>query len=458
MARNKSGSILVVDDNVALLNALKLFLKYEFERVHTIKNPNQLPSTLRSQKFDVILLDMNFRAGVNTGNEGLFWLKEILSVAPDAKVILVTAYGDVNLAVKGMQEGAVDFVLKPWDNDKLLLKLKSIVNEGKKEGKGKKEGEEAAVGKERSIADGQIIGESEAIKEVLRTVSKVAATDANVILLGENGTGKELVAQAIHANSKRAGQELVSVDVGSLAETLFESEMFGSVAGAFTDSKAERTGRFREAHGSTLFLDEIGNLPMALQAKLLTVIQKKEVTPLGSNKPEPIDVRLISATNKPLVEMVKTGEFREDLLYRLNTIQIYIPPLRERKEDILLLVDHFMCLYKNKYKRQDISVSQKAMDKLMAHTWPGNIRELRHVIEKAVIMCEKDVVQPVDFQFNNVMASVQGGSSLNLGEVEKVTIIKALQKHKGNLSNSAKELGITRTTLYNKIEKYGITY
>lgn len=454
MTRNKHGNILVVDDNVAILNALKLFLKYEFETITTLKNPNQLPSTLRKQNFDIILLDMNFKAGINTGNEGLFWLKEILQVQPQTKVILITAYGDVDLAVRGMQDGATDFILKPWDNTSLLLKLKSLLAEATPSAKEI----DSAPNEIAPAASHDIVGQSAAIKEVLQMVKKVATTDANVILLGENGTGKELVARAIHNNSLRASKELVSVDVGALAETLFESEMFGSKAGAFTDSKTERIGRFAQANGSTIFLDEIGNLPINLQAKLLTVIQNREFSPLGSNEVQKTDVRLISATNKKLDDMVKSGEFREDLLYRLNTIQIYLPPLRERKGDVAILAQHFLAVYGKKYKKPKAILTEKAMHKLEQHSWPGNIRELRHVIEKAIIMADKNELVPSDFQFNKITNNLQISSSLNLCEVERNTIIRALQKHKGNLSNAAKELGITRTTLYNKIHKYDINY
>lgn len=440
----------MVDDNQALLNALKLLLKYEFEEVHTLRNPNLLPATLAQTRFDLIMLDMNFRAGVNSGNEGLFWLKEILHHQPKARVMLMTAYGDLDLAVRGMQQGAIDFVLKPWENDRLLARLHFLLQQNT----GPEASRNAKADENVLAAIQPMLGNSSILKELHRTIAKVAKTDANVLITGENGTGKELVAQALHAQSLRAHQALVVVDVGAVAETLFESDLFGSLPGAFTDAREHRLGRLREANQGSLFLDEIGNLPLSLQAKLLTVLQRREVTPLGANKPEPIDIRLISATNKPLDEMVRAGLFRQDLLYRINTIQLVLPPLRERPEDIEPIARHYLQHYAQRYSRPEPSLSARALDKLRQHHWPGNVRELRHVIEKAVILCDNRQIEASDFQFSRLNTQATPSNSLNLNDVEKSTILKALQKHQGNLSNAAKELGITRTTLYNKIEKY----
>lgn len=457
MSRQK-GKILIVDDNEGILKSLRFSLKYEFEEVEAIKNPNLIPSLLRSKTFDIILLDMNFSAGVNTGNEGLYWLKEIFRYDKDAVVVLITAYGDVELAVKAIKEGATDFVLKPWDDDKLLATLKSAYR--LKQSKLKMKTREEEKADERVTTDHRntaILGESESIKEVLSVVRKVAKTDANVLILGENGTGKELFAREIHCHSQRSKNIFHSVDIASLSEHLVESELFGHVKGAFTDAREDRQGRFRMASGGTLFLDEIGNLSLPAQAKLLTALQNRKITPIGSNVSEDIDIRLISATNKSLRQMVSNQDFREDLLFRLNTIEINIPPLRDRGQDILLLANFFLERYAAKYEKNKPELNQKAREKLLRYRWPGNIRELQHTMEKAVILSDSDALEPNDFVFHDQESDEEiTTNSLKLEDVERLTIEKALSKNKGNLSNTAKELGITRKTLYSKIEKYGI--
>ncbi len=456
MAKHK-GKILIVDDNEGILKSLKFSLKYEFEEVETIKNPNVLPSLLRSKSYDVILLDMNFSAGVNTGNEGLYWLKEIFRYDKDAIVILITAYGDVELAVKAIKMGATDFIQKPWDDDKLLATLKSALK--------LKHTKRKFVEKELSQTKSgpkyqeniKILGESESIKEVLYMATKVAKTDACVLILGENGTGKELIARDIHCNSTRTNNTFLSVDIAALSENLVESELFGHMKGAFTDAHEDRKGRFEMASGGTLFLDEIGNLSLAAQTKLLTALQNRKIHPIGSNHSVDIDIRLISATNKSLRQMVNNQEFREDLLFRINTIEINIPPLRDRGDDILLLSNYFLDKFARKYEKNKPQLDKKAQNKLLLYRWPGNIRELQHTMEKAVILSDSEILNPSDFVFHNQEPEDETlASSLKLQDVERITIEKALSKNKGNLSNTAKELGITRKTLYSKIEKYGI--
>ena len=453
------GKILVVDDNDGILKSLSFILSQEFEEIVTIKNPSKFASQLQSGTFDVILLDMNFTAGINTGNEGMYWSREILKSDPNAVIILITAYGDVELAVNAMKEGATDFVQKPFDPIKLISTVKSAYQLRQSKLKVTK-----LIHTQQHLSEDlnkkytTFIGESPGIKNVLETVQKVAPTDANVLILGENGTGKELIARELHRQSERAANVFISVDLGSLSETLFESELFGHKKGAFTDAKEDRVGRFETASGGTLFLDEIGNLPMSLQAKLLKVLQDRFIIPVGSNKPIPIDVRLITATNKPLLNLIKDNLFREDLLYRINTVQIEIPPLRERDDDILLLAEHFINIYGKKYDKPKIKINGKAIEKLKHHDWPGNIRELQHMMENAVIMTDNDIIKPEILQFttNIKQEKLTLNASLNLNQVEKQAIKEALFKNKGNINQTAKELGITRKTLYNKIEKYGL--
>ena len=450
------GKILIADDNEGILNSLSFILRQEFEEVTTIKNPSKFTSLLRSGSFDIILLDMNFSAGVNTGNEGLFWLKEIIKEDPDAVIILITAYGDIELAVKAMKEGATDFIQKPFDTVKLVSTIKAAFQLRKSKVQVSK-----LLNKQKHLSEDldkkftSLIGESSVMKDILSTVRKVAPTDANVLILGENGTGKELIAREIHRQSKRSDDVFISVDLGSLSESLFESELFGHVKGAFTGAAEDRKGRFETATGGTLFLDEIGNLPISLQSKLLTVLQNRYIIPVGSNKPVPVDVRLITATNKHLPDLIRDNLFREDLMFRINTVQIEIPPLRNRGEDILLLAEHFLKIYGKKYEKS-LKISGTAIEKLKQYEWPGNIRELQHMLENSVIMVDEGVIKPENLRFTTSISSGKQlfDNSLNLNDVEKLTIKEALFKHKGNINQTAKELGITRKTLYSKIEKY----
>jgi two-component system response regulator HydG len=451
------GKILIVDDNEGILKSLSFILKQEFEEVTAIKNPAKFTSLLQSGSFDIILLDMNFSAGINTGNEGIFWLKEITKSDPNAVVILITAYGDIELAVKAMKEGATDFIQKPFDPVKLVSTVKSAYQLRLSKLQVSK-----LINKQKQLSADldktftSFIGESPAMRNILATVRKVAPTDANVLILGENGTGKELIAREIHRQSGRADDVFISVDLGSLSESLFESELFGHTKGAFTGAYDDRKGRFETATGGTLFLDEIGNLPISMQSKLLTVLQNRYIIPVGSNKPITVDVRLITATNKHLTEMIKDNLFREDLMFRINTIQIEIPPLRYRTEDIILLTEHFLKLYGKKYEKSYLKISVTAIEKLKQYEWPGNVRELQHMIENAVIMADESVIKPEDLHFTTRISSGKplSDNSLNLSNVEKLTIKEALFKHKGNINRTAKELGITRKTLYSKIEKY----
>ncbi len=453
------GNVLIVDDNKNVLVALEMLLTSEFDRVHCISNPNLLLSELQNQRYNLVLLDMNFKAGVNTGNEGIYWLQRIKENQPDISVVLITAYGDVELAVKALKAGATDFVLKPWDNPKLIATVRSALqlNLSKMEIDGLKQKEKDLI-MSMNRESKQIIGQSVAITEVLRTVDKVAKTNTNILVTGENGTGKELVARRIHNMSARNNELMVTVDMGAISETLFESELFGHVKGAFTDARDNRMGKFEMANGGTLFLDEIANLPLKLQSKLLVVLQNREVTRLGSNQPTPIDIRLICATNKNLGELVYSGQFREDLLYRINTIQIEVAPLRQRKDDIMPLAEYFLKKYSEKYGKLSLSITQQAKDKLMEYSWPGNIRELEHTIEKAVIMGESGKLKVADF-FSYSSVGVQADTNvMKLEEMEEKMISLAIEKNTGNIKAAASQLGITRQTLYNKMRKYGLNY
>ncbi|MFA5649311.1 MAG: sigma-54 dependent transcriptional regulator [Bacteroidales bacterium] len=453
------GNVLIVDDNKNVLVALEMLLTSEFDRVHCISNPNLLLSELQNQRYNLVLLDMNFKAGVNTGNEGIYWLQRIKENQPHISVVLITAYGDVELAVKALKAGATDFVLKPWDNPKLIATVRSALqlNLSKMEIDGLKQKEKDLI-MSMNRESKQIIGQSVAITEVLRTVDKVAKTNTNILVTGENGTGKELVARRIHNMSARNNELMVTVDMGAISETLFESELFGHVKGAFTDARDNRMGKFEMANGGTLFLDEIANLPLKLQSKLLVVLQNREVTRLGSNQPTPIDIRLICATNKNLGELVYSGQFREDLLYRINTIQIEVAPLRQRKDDIMPLAEYFLKKYSEKYGKLSLSITQQAKDKLMEYSWPGNIRELEHTIEKAVIMGESGKLKVADF-FSYSSVGVQADTNvMKLEEMEEKMISLAIEKNTGNIKAAASQLGITRQTLYNKMRKYGLNY
>lgn len=456
------ANILIVDDNPGVLSAGKLFLKRHFAEVDTSRDPDEIPRILREKRYALILLDMNYgRSAKNTGQEGMMWLEKILEIDPSAVVVLITAYGDVELAVKAIKNGATDFVLKPWDNDKLLatlssaLKLKSSQDEADSL-KTKQTGRNLAEARDLPEI---VMGNSAAMQHVLDTIRRVAETDANVLLLGENGTGKDLVAQALHAYSKRARENFVKVDLGAIAESLFESELFGHVKGSFTDAREDRPGRFEAADAGTIFLDEIGNLPLGLQAKLLSVLQNRTVTRVGSNRVRPISVRVIAATNQNLYDAVKNRTFRQDLLYRINTIEIQLPPLRERTEDIEPLATHFLTQFAQKYHRPIKGFSAELMKEMCRYPWPGNVRELQHAVERAVIMARGEKLQPEDFFFRQ---SEHGGavngdlSTMNLDDMEKQLIMKALQKYHGNITEAAQELGLTRASLYRRLEKYNL--
>lgn len=451
------GKLLIVDDSKSILSALEMLLQDDFDEVKTIATPNQIASLIESGSYDLVLLDMNFSAGVNTGNEGLYWLSRIQELRPDMEVVLFTAYGDVELAVKALKNGAADFILKPWDNEKLRATLRNVyhLQQSKKEIKKLKQ-RESALKSEINREKHFIIAQSPQMLQVLSLVRKVAKTDANVLITGDNGTGKELIARELHRFSKRADEIMVSVDMGAISETLFESELFGHKKGSFTDAREDRTGKIENASSGTLFLDEIGNMPLQLQPKLLSVLQNRMVTPIGSNKPVSIDARLICATNRNLNEMVADGSFREDLLYRINTIHIEIPPLREREEDILAIADYFLKIYCNKYRKSCYSISGPARSKLTGYQWPGNVRELQHTIEKAVILSDKNELTPDDFFFNPVVHDSVEMFEGTIEEMERRMIIQVLQKNGMNLSATAGQLGITRQTLYNKMKKYNL--
>ena len=444
-----TGKILIVDDNRSILSAVKLLCEGVFEEVITLPSPNSLITTLHKESPDVVLLDMNFHAGINTGNEGLFWLKEVLAKFPETKVVLFTAYADIELAVRAMKEGAFDFVVKPWDNAKLIETLQNAYKAAK--GKGKKPTAKQQTSEPKAE---MYWGESAEMKRVREVVERVAVTDANILITGENGTGKEMLAREIHRQSARCRKTMVSLDMGAIPETLFESELFGHIKGAFTDARTDREGKMETASGSTLFMDEIGNLPLHLQSKMLAVLQNRAVTRLGANEATPVDIRLISATNRDLHEAVSMGEFRQDLLFRINTIHINIPPLRNRKEDIVPLAERFMVRYGEKYNKTGLMLSGEAAEKLKAHPWEGNIRELQNVIEKAVIMCDGDIISPDHIELHTSQRPLN--ESQTLEEMERQTIANAIAQCGGNLSQVAQQLGITRQTLYNKIKRYGL--
>lgn len=459
----KTGRILIVDDNEDVLRAARLFLKRHFAHVDVEKNPEAIPSLLQNDRYDVILLDMNFTKDVSSGHEGFFWLDKILAIDPNAVCVLITAYGDVDLAVRAIKEGASDFVLKPWENEKLLATVLSAM----KLRQSKEEIDQLRSQQRQMVADeqtkfGDVIGQSPAMQKVFETIERVAVTDANVLILGENGTGKEMIARAIHRYSRRAEEVFIPVDLGAISDTLFESELFGHNKGAFTDAKEDRAGRFEVASGGSLFLDEIGNLSLPLQAKLLTALQSRQVTRVGANKAKEVDIRLVCATNMPLYDMVQEGTFRQDLLYRINTIELTLPPLRERPEDIPLLADHFLKSYAKKYQKDVRSISPAAAKRMEKYPWPGNVREIQHSIERAVIMANSSVLQPEDFFFTaskSEPASPDMAVALdqfNLEDVEKILIRKVLKKFNGNITQAAKELGLTRSSLYRRLEKYGL--
>ena len=453
------GKILAIDDNEDILFALKLLLKPHVEEIDTFNSPENLLDQIRKKDYDLILLDMNFTKDAISGQEGFDWMEKILSIDLSAIIVFITAYGDAEKAVRAIKAGATDFVLKPWQNEKLLATVSSAIklSQSKKENKELKiKHQEISAVMNRSFQE--FIGESDEMKEVFATISKVAQTDANILILGENGTGKELVANAIHKSSLRKDEIFINVDLGSISETLFESELFGHEKGAFTDAIKERAGRFEIARGGSLFLDEIGNLSMPLQTKILTAIERREITKVGSSKSISVDVRLICATNNNIHQMVSENTFRQDLLYRINTVEIQLPPLRERTTDIPLLAKHFLAIYSKKYRKQIQKISPEAMKCLKNYSWPGNVRELQHSLERAVILTESNVLQREDF-----MLSAKPGndgqtdfSTLNLETIEKQVIEKALKNHSGNVTQASAELGLTRNALYRRMEKHGI--
>ena len=459
MSSRTIGRILIVDDDEDVLQAARILLKQHGHTIRTESNPAAIPEILEREEFDVILLDMNFTGDSSTGAEGFHWLDRILKIDPAAVVILITAFGDVEMAVQAIRHGATDFVQKPWQNEKLLATIMA----GMKLHRSRLE--VASLKSREKYLSGELdqnfhnfIGESPAIRQVFASITKVAATDANILILGENGTGKELVAREIHRQSLRADNVFISVDMGAIAETLFESELFGHARGAFTDARQSRAGRFEMAAGGTLFLDEIGNLQLPLQAKLLAVLENRAITRVGSNNTTPIDIRLICATNKPIHEMVAEDCFREDLLYRIDTVEIKLPPLRARLEDIPLLAEHFLEIYRRKYQKNIRSIRSSTLTRLAKYHWPGNIRELQHAVERAVIMTEAEELRPEDFFLtaSRGRKNKLAVDSYNLDDIEKEVILKALEKHSGNVSHAAKELGITRASLYRRLQKHDL--
>jgi len=451
----KTGRILIVDDNESALSALRLMLQSDFEEVVCLSSPNLIREQMDHHEFDVALLDMNFSAGLNTGNEGLYWLQEIKKWNPQLEVIMITAYGDVELAVKALKLGAVDFVLKPWDNEKLRATLLAALKLRQSHQKLSEMKQRESYLKDALQLNHDLIGQSEAMQKVLRMAKKVAVTDANVLITGENGTGKAVIAEQIHRLSARNQGLLMNVDMGAIPENLFESELFGYKKGAFTDAKSDKPGKFQLADKGTLFLDEIGNLTMPLQSKILVALESRTVFPLGTSKPIPVDIRLIAASNANLDQMVLEGSFRQDLLYRINTIQIELPPLRERGEDIELLATHFLKVFQKKYQKPQLRLGTQALRKLNKYHWPGNVRELQHTIEKAVILSEGNVLMPADFDLKAVSSSMPKELP-SLSEMEKDLIINAMDRYQGNLSLVAEKLGVTRQTLYNKIKRYAL--
>src|SRR6201991_146073 len=451
----KNASVLIIDDDTDVLTAVRLLLKTESKEVVTEKNPENIRWLLSKQTFDVILLDMNFNSSINTGNEGLFWLKKIKEFKSEAAVIMITAYGDIDLAVRSLKEGAADFVVKPWHNERLITTIKEALRKNDPKRSGSKDSASD------SVIGSELLGESEIMRDIFFKVQKIAPTDANILILGENGTGKDLIAKAIHQHSLRAEKPYIKVDVGALTETLFESELFGHKIGAFTDAREDRVGRFESGNGGTLFLDEIGNISLHQQAKLLSVLQNRQVTRLGSNQPFPIDIRLICATNVPLTELANESKFRKDLIYRINTVEIMVPPLRKREDDIILLARHFDRIYTNKYMKPQHDFDAKSIEKLKSYHYPGNVRELQYTIERAVIMAEGDVLQAKDLIFSPIESGTPQSEEpqdldLKLSTIEKNAILKVIEKHNGNISKAAKELGLTRTALYRRLSKYDI--
>jgi two-component system response regulator HydG len=448
----ENSSILVIDDDTDVLTAVRLLLKTNVKLVVTEQNPENILHLLSKNNFDLVLLDMNFNSSINTGNEGIFWLNKIKAYQPNIAVILITAYGDIDLAVKSLKEGATDFMIKPWHNHKLLQGINDALADKKT-----KPNQKVEENKD-SIIGNTLLGESQAMQNIFLKIAKIAPTDANVLILGENGTGKDLIAQAIHEQSLRKNKPYIKVDAGALTESLFESELFGHKKGAFTDAREDRMGRFEAANGGTLFLDEIGNISLQQQAKLLSVLQNRQVIRLGSNEPIKIDIRLISATNMPLSELADEDKFRKDLIYRINTVDVIVPPLRERKDDLILLSNHYARTYSQKYLKPKLTFDKTAQDKLNTHGFPGNVRELQYIIERAVIMADGQHLSADDIIFSPIEKKENkiDPDDMKLSNVEKNTIINAIEKHQGNITKAAKELGLTRTALYRRLSKYDI--
>ena len=450
------GNILVIDDDQDILLTTKVVLKKYFARIITESDPGKILKHLVANEIDILLLDMNFSPGATSGKEGLELLEKTISLYPDILVIMITAYGDIDLAVEAMKVGAIDFIVKPWENRKLLATVQSAfrLSQSKKQITRLQEKQEILRDEiDQQFSD--IIGSSDGMKQIFEAVRKVGPTDANVLILGENGTGKELIARALHKSSQRSSEIFVSVDLGAIQETLFESEIFGHMRGSFTDAREDRKGRFEIASGGTLFLDEIGNLSLTAQAKLLTAIQNRSITPVGSNEPVEIDIRLICATNMPIFELVNQKGFREDLLYRINTVELRIPPLRERQEDIPVLVDHFIRLYGRKYNKSKLKMVPDSIKKLSKYKWPGNVRELQHVMERAIILSDSNILKPADFMIERLEAPAIS-DSLNMEDVEKQTIKNALLRNRQNITKAAEEMGMARTTLYRKMKRYDL--
>jgi two-component system response regulator HydG len=447
----KKSTVLIVDDDPDVLTAVKLLLKTEAQEVITEKNPENLNWLLQRNQVDLVLLDMNFNSAINTGNEGIYWLRKIKEWKPNVCVIMITAYGDIDLAVKSLKEGANDFIVKPWHNEKLIDTIKELLD--------KKEGVKPVKAAKSGSGATSILGDSDVMQDIFFKVGKIAPTDANILILGENGTGKDLMAKAIHERSLRADKPFIKVDVGALTDTLFESELFGHKKGAYTDAREDRVGRFEEAEGGTLFLDEIGNITLQQQAKLLTVLQNRQVTRLGTNKAVDIDIRLICATNVQLSELVNENRFRKDLIYRINTVEINMPPLRKRNDDIVIIARHFAKLYANKYLKPSVDFDAGAIQKLKSYGYPGNVRELQYTIERAVIMADDHTLRADDLIFSILETQpevVIDDDNVPLSALEKNAILRVIEKHNGNITRAAKELGLTRTALYRRLSKYDI--
>jgi DNA-binding NtrC family response regulator len=455
-----TGNILIVDDDEDVLTAGRLLLRRNAATVETCRRPDQVPALLAEHDFDAVLLDMNFGPGESSGRQGLDWLERMLKIDPELVVVMITAHGSVNTAVEAMKRGALDFIVKPWQNEKLIATVSAAVKlrQSRRETASLRQANRALAA--AGAAGYQIIGESAGLREVLSVVARAAPTDANVLILGENGTGKELIARELHRLSRRADSVFLSVDTGSISESLFEAELFGHLKGAFTGASGDRPGRFQAANGGTIFLDEVGNLPPHLQAKLLRVLEERTVTPVGADRPQAVDVRVIAATNVPMHVLHDRDHFRPDLLFRLNTVEIVVPPLRERRDDILPIARHYLERYARRYKKDDVAFSAAAEAALVAYDWPGNVRALRHAVERAVILAGGSVIEPGDLQLESVAegaaASRPESDSLNLDAVEKETIAAALRKHGFNISHAAKELGLTRASLYRRMEKHGL--